>query len=415
LRHKEEKAMKGAKRIIKKELARVFKDKKLIFTMYIMPAILMFVIYGLIGNLMSSMNNDITEHTDIVTVVNAPESFKQTVSATGYDAMASVSYTDKKSYEANKAAYEDDILNGRADLLVVFDEDFESVFNAYANKGDKIPGISVSYNNTENYSQKAHNVFNSLVANAYRQTLQTVRFGDLERLEVFNVTENQIVKESKKGTEFLSMLLPYMIVLMLFSSAMSITVDAIAGEKERGTLSSMLLAPISRTEIVVGKLVALSILSTLSALVYCVSMLLAMPLMQNGMGAGEVNLSFISVDTVLMLLGTIVLMNLLFVSLLSAVSICAKDTKTASTLVAPMYIVVVLAGVMTMFSGGTSMPLWKYAIPVYGNALVVQQICSGEAQLSSFLATVAGLVVMIAVFVGLTSKAFNSEKIMFNA
>ncbi len=407
--------MKGAKRIIKKELARVFKDKKLIFTMYIMPAILMFVIYGLIGNLMSSMNNDITEHTDIVTVVNAPESFKQTVSATGYDAMASVSYTDKKSYEANKAAYEDDILNGRADLLVVFDEDFESVFNAYANKGDKIPGISVSYNNTENYSQKAHNVFNSLVANAYRQTLQTVRFGDLERLEVFNVTENQIVKESKKGTEFLSMLLPYMIVLMLFSSAMSITVDAIAGEKERGTLSSMLLAPISRTEIVVGKLVALSILSTLSALVYCVSMLLAMPLMQNGMGAGEVNLSFISVDTVLMLLGTIVLMNLLFVSLLSAVSICAKDTKTASTLVAPMYIVVVLAGVMTMFSGGTSMPLWKYAIPVYGNALVVQQICSGEAQLSSFLATVAGLVVMIAVFVGLTSKAFNSEKIMFNA
>ncbi len=407
--------MKGAKRIIKKELARVFKDKKLIFTMYIMPAILMFVIYGLIGNLMSSMNNDITEHTDIVTVVNAPESFKQTVSATGYDAMASVSYTDKKSYEANKAAYEDDILNGRADLLVVFDEDFESVFNAYANKGDKIPGISVSYNNTENYSQKAHNVFNSLVANAYRQTLQTVRFGDLERLEVFNVTENQIVKESKKGTEFLSMLLPYMIVLMLFSSAMSITVDAIAGEKERGTLSSMLLAPISRTEIVVGKLVALSILSTLSALVYCVSMLFAMPLMQNGMGAGEVNLSFIGVDTVLMLLGTIVLMNLLFVSLLSAVSICAKDTKTASTLVAPMYIVVVLAGVMTMFSGGTSMPLWKYAIPVYGNALVIQQICSGEAQLSSFLATVAGLVVMIAVFVGLTSKAFNSEKIMFNA
>ena len=116
-----------------------------------------------------------------------------------------------------------------------------------------------------------------------------------------------------------------------------------------------------------------------------------------------------------MLLGTIVLMNLLFVSLLSAVSICAKDTKTASTLVAPMYIVVVLAGVMTMFSGGTSMPLWKYAIPVYGNALVIQQICSGEAQLSSFLATVAGLVVMIAIFVGLTSKAFNSEKIMFNA
>ncbi len=407
--------MRGAKRIIKKELARVFKDKRLIFTMYIMPAILMFAIYGLMGKLMSSMNNDITEHTDIVTVVNATEAFKQVVTTTGYEKNASVTYVDQSEYASNKQQYENEILNGEKDLLVVFDEDFEAVFNAYANKGDKIPNINVSYNDTENYSSKAHNVFTNLVANTYREVLQTVRLGDLEQLDVFNVTENRIVKEGKKGTEFLSMLLPYMIVLMLFSSAMSITVDAIAGEKERGTLSSMLLAPISRTEIVVGKLVSLSILSTLSALVYCVSMIFAMPLMQKGMGGGDVNLSFIGVDTGLMLLATIVLMNLLFVSLLSVVSIMAKDTKTASSLIAPMYIIVVLAGVMTMYSGGGDMPLWRYAIPVYGNALVVQQICSGEAQITSFLATVAGLAVAIAVFVGLTSKAFNSEKIMFNA
>ena len=210
-------------------------------------------------------------------------------------------------------------------------------------------------------------------------------------------------------------MLPYMIVIMLFSSAMGLTVDAIAGEKERGTLSSMLLAPISRTEIVVGKLVSLSIISTLSALVYCVSMIFAMPMMQEGMGAGGVNLSFIGIDTGLMLLATIVLMNLLFVSLISAVSICAKDTKTASSLIAPMYIVVIMAGVMTMFAGGSDLAIWKYAIPVYGNALVIQQICSGEAQIASFLASCGGLAVCIMILIGLTSKAFNSEKIMFNA
>ncbi len=407
--------MKGAKRIIKKELARVFKDKKLIFTMFIMPAILMFAIYGLIGTLMKSMNSDITEHRDVVTIVNAPASFKETVKATGYDVMASVAYTDASSYTTNKSQYRDDVENGALDLLVVFDEDFDEAFNAYAKNGDRIPSIDVFYNSTENYSSKAHNVFNTLVANSYRQALQTVRFGDLERLEVFSVNEELIEKEAKKGTEFLSTMLPYMIVIMLFSSAMGLTVDAIAGEKERGTLASMLLAPISRTEIVVGKLVSLSIISTLSALVYCVSMIFAMPMMQEGMGAGGVNLSFIGIDTGLMLLATIVLMNLLFVSLISAVSICAKDTKTASSLIAPMYIVVIMAGVMTMFAGGSEMAIWKYAIPVYGNALVVQQICSGEPQLGSFLATIVGLVAAIAILVGLTSKAFNSEKIMFNA
>ena len=116
--------MRGAKRIIKKELARVFKDKRLIFTMYIMPAILMFAIYGLMGKLMSSMNNDITEHTDIVTVVNATEAFKQVVATTGYEKNASVTYVDQNEYASNKQQYENEILNGEKDLLVVFEPMF---------------------------------------------------------------------------------------------------------------------------------------------------------------------------------------------------------------------------------------------------------------------------------------------------
>lgn len=406
--------MKGARRIIQKELARVFKDKKLIFTMFIMPAILMFAIYGLIGKLIASANNDIIEHKSAVTIVNAPEDFKQVIEATGYRLMADVSYSDEAGYESRKTDIENEVINGQTDLLVCFDKNFEADFKAYEKRGDKIPGINIFYNSTENYSQQAYNVFNRSVITPYRETLQQARLGDLEKLEVFGISEQLLEKESKKDTQFLSMMLPYLLVIMLFSSAMGITVDAIAGEKERGTLSSMLLAPISRSEIVVGKLVSLSISSTLSAFVYCVSMIFAMPMMMQGMG-GEVNFSFISVSSALMLLAIILLMNLLFVSLISLLSIVAKDSKTASTLVSPVYIVVVMAGVMTMFSSGAEVATWKYAIPVYGNALVIQQICSGEVAMSGFLASVAGLVVMIAVIIGLTTKAFNSEKIMFNA
>ena len=406
--------MKGARRIIKKELARVFKDKKLIFTMFIMPAILMFAIYGLIGKLIASANNDIIEHKSAVTIVNAPEDFKQVIEATGYRLMSDVSYSDEAGYESRKTDIENEVINGQTDLLVCFDKNFEADYKAYEKRGDKIPGINIFYNSTENYSQQAYNVFNRSVITPYRETLQQARLGDLEKLEVFGINEQLLEKESKKDTQFLSMMLPYLLVIMLFSSAMGITVDAIAGEKDRGTLSSMLLAPISRSEIVVGKLVSLSISSTLSAFVYCVSMIFAMPMMMQGMG-GEVNFSFISVSSALMLLAIILLMNLLFVSLISLLSIVAKDSKTASTLVSPVYIVVVMAGVMTMFSSGAEVATWKYAIPVYGNALVIQQICSGEVVMSGFLASVAGLVVMIAVIIGLTTKAFNSEKIMFNA
>ena len=58
---------------------------------------------------------------------------------------------------------------------------------------------------------------------------------------------------------------------MLFQGAMGLGVDTITGEKERGTIASMLLSPIKRSQIVFGKLISLGILTALSSVIYTVS------------------------------------------------------------------------------------------------------------------------------------------------
>ena len=70
-----------------------------------------------------------------------------------------------------------------------------------------------------------------------------------------------IQDEQKAGGKALGMMLPYFVTILLFAGAMGLGTDMVAGEKERGTMASMLVAPIKRSSIVLGKVFALMIIS----------------------------------------------------------------------------------------------------------------------------------------------------------
>lgn len=410
--------MKGTSIIIRKELKRVFGDKKLVFSLFILPAILMVVIYSLMGMLIGGMESDITEHVASVYVVNADDSLKGIISNTGYDQTATINYLSASEYATMKAELEDQILNGSTQLVVVQDPEFMTKFNAYQKAGDAIPTIDISYNSTENYSSQAYSVFSMMVLETYRNTLLTGRLGNMEALNVFTQNDNVIAKEEKVNTQFISMMLPYLITIMLFSGVMSVGVDAIAGEKERGTLASMLITPVSRKDIVIGKLVSMSILAGLSAIVYTVSMIVAMPLMGSSMGDianegfGSLSLGFVQCVE---LLAIMLVMVYLFVSVIGFLSVISKDTKTASTYISPVYIVVILAAMVTMFNSGAKIPTARYAIPIYGNALAIRDLCGNELLMANFGASIAGTLIMAIILTFAITRAFNNEKIMFNA
>lgn len=409
--------MNGTGIIIRKELKRVFGDKRLIFSLFILPAILVVGIYGLMGTLVSNMTADIEQHISKVYIVNANDTFKGVIDATDYNSVTDITYLSTADYNAQRADIEDGVLNGTVDLIAVFDDDFENKISAYKAAGDAVPTLSLFFNTSESYSGQAYNMFSG-IRNAYHDALLADRLGSLEILDVFNVNEQVIVKEEKANTEFISMMLPYLITMLLFAGAMSVGVDAIAGEKERGTLASMLLTPVSRNEIVVGKLVSMAILSGLSAVVYSGAMILAMPMMSSAMGEAAENgfgsLSF-GVVQCLELVAIMLAMVYLYVAIISLLAVIAKDTKTASTYISPVYIVVILAGVLTMFNAGGEIPAYRYAIPIYGNALAIGDLCGNELATGNFLLSLAGTLVTAIIITFAIGKAFNSEKIMFNA
>lgn len=404
------------KEIFKKELFRVFGDKKMIFSMFLLPAVLVIGIYAIMGTMIGNMNSKVEAHKSVVYVQNAPDGFADIAKATGFLENTEITYLSSSD---DLTEIKDGILAGDKDLLVSFEPDFVKKFESYEKAGDAIPNITVSYNSTQNYSSASYSKFASTVLTTLQMNLQQLRVGDLDVLNVFNLQEDLIVDEDRAKGEFLATLLPYLITFMLFSSAMGLCVDAIAGEKERGTMATLLISPIKRTDIIFGKIFSLSLLSIVSAAVYAVSMIVAMPLMANKIAAAEgesvaLNFSMSPIQAV-QLLCLMVSLVLIYVAVLCLVSAFAKSTKEASTLVVPLYMVVLIAGMLTMFNDGMATPDVFYAIPVYGTALAVQGTMVNSLTLVQFLMSVGGNLLVTVICAFFVVRAFKSEKVMLNA
>ncbi len=405
----------GTKNIIKKELARVFHDKKLIFSLFIMPAVMIVGMYSLMGSLMGNMMDDIQEHIPMVYVQNAPADLPDTLTATEFQ--ADITYLKASD---NTDDLKDGILKGDVELLVVFEEGFSDTIGAYQEAGDAIPEIKTFYNSAEDYSAAARDNFVNTVLNSYQQSIVAQRLGNVEQLQVFYIDKDpvtsNIVDEKKQSGRMFGMLLPFLINIMLFAGAMGLGVDAITGEKERGTLSSMLVSPIKRGEIVFGKLISLAILSSISAAVYAVSIVVAMPLLMNGITDGAMeglSLKFTPIDMI-QLLVIMMAVVYLYVAMVAFVAVLAKTAKEANTYVMPVYILVMLGSLMT-YSGTGDSKLANFFIPIYNSAVSIQNLLMGELTMAQFGVTVGTIVLFAAIITALITKAFNSEKIMFNA
>ena len=161
--------------------------------------VLMFGIYGLMGMLMDNMVSDVEEHISTVYVQNAPEGFEELAAQTGYDKLANINYLAADTSAEKMQELKDGVLNGGVDLLVIFDKEFLAKAQAYANAGDPIPSVKVSFNSTLNYSSAARGTFNGMMLGGMETTLLQNRFGNLDLLTVFNSNSDLIIDEEKAG------------------------------------------------------------------------------------------------------------------------------------------------------------------------------------------------------------------------
>lgn len=404
--------MSGLKNIISKELTRVFKDRKLIFSMFILPAIVVIGIMYLTSTLIGNMENKVKTHISEVYVQEAPAKFKDLLDKND---MLNVHYIDAN---ADIDALKDDIKAGKADLIIVFPDGFEAAVSD--KEGKIVPEIKTFYNPSEEKSSQARTIVTSGELETYRQLLLTDRFGNTDKVGMFSVDisdpgDSEIVDEKRASGKALGTFIPYLVTMIIFAGAMGLGVDSIAGEKERGTLASLLLTPIRRVDIVMGKMISLGILSLLSAAIYVVAMLVSFPMLSkagtNSMAGLSLSLSGTQIIAlVVIVIGTV----LLYVSIIGYVSVLARSIKEAQTYITPIYMLIIVAGLISMFTTDSN-SLSTYAIPLVNIASALKGIFTNDISIVQIALTTVMTYGLTALLIGATAKAFKSEKIMFNS
>lgn len=403
----------GFKVILSKELKRVFGDKKMVFSLFILPIILIAGIYGMMFFLVDKQKSSINEHVSEVFVQNMPDNFSEL--------MSKHTECNINVIPAGESAdtYKDKLLDGTYDLVVVFPENFyENFKNADATSA--LPDIKTFYNPSEDNSGEARTRFTETYLEEYKQLLLNERFGSLNYAMVFSVdadNPDMIVQDDGKATgKILGTIIPYLITILIFGGAMGLGVDTIAGEKERGTIANLLISPIKRVDIIMGKIAALAIVSVLSAGVYVISFIGSAVVLSKKSGMGEMfsrlSLNFTSlqiVQFVVLLLGLV----LLYVGIIGFVSLMAKNIKEAQSFIMPVYIIVMFAGMITMYSGDVTSG--SYMIPVYNTSAAFKGIFERTITMNQYLTSTIITYAFAGVMVCLMVKAMNSEKIMLNA
>ena len=391
--------------IIKKEFARFFGDRQLIFTAIIMPGLLIYLIYTLMGNGMSQMMTEGMDENVTVRVENMPETLAPMFADT--DSL-NIKVLPSPFTQKDIDLLEDKEINT---VLLRFPTNFDTLLVTYdPQSGELAPNIEIYYNSANNASQRVYTMLETMFTTFEDQ--MSNRF-DINRADCEEQTFDQASSDDVLGN-ILSKLIPMLILMMLFSGVMAIAPSAIAGEKERGTIATLLVTPMRRNELALGKIVSLSAIALLSGLSSFIGIVLSLPKMIQSDAEGvELGLNYTGSDYIVLLL-IILASVLIMASAVSLLSALAKDVKNAGTMITPFMLVVMLCGLMPMFQNGASENLAVYLIPFYNSIEVMTAVFAHELQWTPVLITLAANIVYTSIAVWGLTRIFNSEKVMFS-
>ena len=384
--------------IIKKEFARFFGDKRMVFTA-LMPGLLIYALYSFMGDGMAQMYEPEDGYVYEINVVNMPQSMTFLETMEGIE----LNKIEAKDAEAVKDAIRED----EADILVVFPENFDADMLSFdvMTATTPAPNVEIYYNSADTESSEAYSIMKGTL-NEVEQSLAN-KFDICQGEKEYDLATDEDV-----SAMFISMMMPMLILMMLFTGCLSVSAESIAGEKERGTIATLLVTPMKRRDLALGKMISLSVFGLMSGLSSFIGIMLSLPNLMGSSGLEEVKFGYTVVDYAV-LFAVIITTTLVIVGMISIVSAYAKSVKEASTMASPLMVLVSLVGVTNMMSNGMPTEFYWYLIPIYNTVQCISGVFSMDYQMLPMIITCVANLVYASIFVVVLTKMFGSERIMY--
>ena len=321
--------------------------------------------------------------------------------------------TEGIKVEDRSGDYEARIANKKLRAAIEIPENFDG------DRGtNKAPVIKIYHYAGEMRSQMAVRNVQKVIRD-YRDKRVEQRLSDVgltrNVLRPFDVKEQNVAPPEKVGGNLLGGFIPYMIIFMSFVGCMAPALDLSAGEKERGTIETILASPIGRTELVLGKfllIVTTSLITTVIALLSNAATLLlpffAIREMAKN-GAMPFNLSFMGVIGVFLLVFPLAIT---FAAAQFAIASFARNYREAQTYISPLMMIVVLPAMAALLPG-IDLDVKMALVPILNVSLVSKEVLSGTFHWGLISVVFVSSCVYAIAALSAAVAAFKSESVLF--
>ena len=353
--------------ILKKELREMFRDKKSLAMMLVIPIFIPLLVIGMSALFESQMNMPITDYNTI-----------------GF------------SYELT--ALEEKFQNGEIDLYVTKED------NIYTINGDDSDTSTYASNLVENYF------------NAYKNYLQTDYLANhnIDPDEVMNM----IVLEENMKTEdnfFSSYVINYAFLFIIMAITVSATypaTDTTAGEKERGTLETLLTFPIKSKDIIIGKFLSVSLSSIITGMLSLLLAIISLKIAGNMFTLYEGMNLMLPLSSLIFAIIVIIAYSFLISGLCIAIASKSSSFKEAQSALTPLTFISFFPGMIAFMIGITTTSLYA-CIPFLNYTLIFTDITNGNINYIHILLMLLSTIIIIAVVLKVIIKQYKSERVLF--
>jgi sodium transport system permease protein len=360
-----------------KELREALRDRRTLAVMVLLPL----VIYPLLSMLAAQVATGREKQRE-----ERPSTIALVGDGPTRDALAAQVQANPSIFSLLPAGTPADVEQGRVDALVDID----------AQDASK---LTVIYDASRDESRMAEERLDSIFAKALPD-------GCAPR---FIAVRHSVVPQARLGGYLLSKALPLFVVLMVLLGAFYPAIDVTAGERERGTLETVLCSPIRRVDLMLGKVLAVATLAALTGVLNLASM--AITLMQVLRLASQTIVLDVPWGHALLSSLVIFPTALLFAAVFVAIGATARTLKEAQTLLLPVYFLT-LAPAMAGAIGNYSLTGIVAWIPGMNVTLLARDLLVGRVTLAGGLATLAATLLLSAVALVSAARIYDSERLV---
>ena len=387
--------------IFRKEFRETFRERRTVMTVVLGPLLFTPALFALMGILFSGQAAKTQAHTYAVGVIGPA-----TVPAFLRSAPR------LRFVPTTRADAERQIRTHRLDVAVLLPTDLEARLAA----GDAAP-VEILEDAGDTGSQAATGRLRALFTSAGQGVVaQRVAARGLPPgfAAPFRVAETPIKSGGSAGLLVLSSLLPYLLIISAFSGTIYAAFDQVAGEKERGTLETLLVSPVSRRDLVLGKFGLVAVVCLLSSVLTIAGLGIAFGSGLHAfawLASGGVRLGGAAVGVI----GLALLpLSALFAGLLLAVSTYARNQKEAQTLLGPLFSLIMVPALMSM-AINSDVPRTLALVPVLNAALIIKQALGGSFDAGFIALAFLTSLIYAAAALLLATRLFQNEAVLTKA